>query len=461
MKRLLAFGVSVFACAFVLLAITAYRFDSRIRANTKLGPITVGGLTREEAAYKVRQWWEEEKGHILSVTIDGIKVKPLRIPVSQMGITADDAASVQQLEVSDLWDSAKTAVGANGGYRTYEIKLKGSPSATPIFRQFLERNMPKAQSARVFYSQGAFRRVSEHSGLTLDDTALSQRLVEALRNNTGQLVLPVKQGTKQVPDAALAGISDVVSSFTTKFPVRKVDRNTNIRIASSKINGYVVPPGGTFSFNNVVGRRTIRDGFKEAPVFKNGKHDMGVGGGICQVSSTLYNAALFSNLKIVQRHNHSMPVPYLPVGRDATVDYGSLDLVIENNLQTPIAISSEYKPGALTFRILGKRNPAMSVKVESSSAESWDAGTKVITDSKLPPGAKRVLEKGTRGRSVRTFRVVYNAGVQVAREPLGRSYYKGGQRVIAVGPKPAAKPVLKEPLNTPVPPGAPIRTLLL
>ena len=210
-------------------------------------------------------------------------------------------------------------------------------------------------------------------------------------------------------------------------------RYSNIRLASSKLNGLVLLPGERVSFNDTVGRRTEKGGFKLAGVYKNGKHDVDVGGGICQVSTTLYNAALLADLKIVQRHNHSMPVPYVPLGQDATVDYGALDLQIQNNSTSPIAISSEYHPGKLTFRILGRKDPGLRVKILSDGKQRWDAGTLVVVDPALAPGQKKVVDKGASGQSIKTYRVVYRDGREIRKESLGLSYYKGGQKVIAVG----------------------------
>jgi len=176
-------------------------------------------------------------------------------------------------------------------------------------------------------------------------------------------------------------------------------------------------PGEKLSFNKTVGRRTIENGFKLAGVYKAGKHDLGIGGGICQVSSTLYNAVLLSDLKVLRRQNHSMPVAYLPVGRDATVDYGSIDLVFENTMSTPVAISSSYTPGRLTFRVLGKKDPSISVKILSIGHRSWDTGVKTVMDPTLPAGKRLIVEKGSRGHSVSTYRLVSRT---VCRSPESR-----------------------------------------
>lgn len=247
------------------------------------------------------------------------------------------------------------------------------------------------------------------------------------------VAVPFVEGSKRVTDADLASIKEVESEFTTHFPTSKTNRCSNIKLASSKFNGLVLMPGDRISFNNTVGRRTEKAGFQIAGVYKNGKHDFDVGGGICQVSTTLYNAALFANLKIVHRHNHSMPVAYVPLGRDATVDYGVLDLDIENNLDHPIALNSEYQPGKLTFRILGQKDKGLEVKIETDGRQRWNPGTQIVVDPTLAAGVRKVVDKGASGQQINTYRVVYRDGKFVKREALGTSYYKGGQKIVAVG----------------------------
>jgi vancomycin resistance protein YoaR len=456
-KALFAFS-GLLLCALAGLAVIAARTESKIVANAYLGVIPVGGLTPEDASQKLDAWWSKAQAHTIRFLIPGGKVI-VPLPLKECGLGLDKKQSIQQLPVAGLFDSAKQAVGASSGLQHFRIALTWLGTPKPLEKASVEEVI-KPIPARVYYADGAFQRVPEKDGKTIDEAALGKNLMDAVANGQEDVKVPLKDQEPRVREADLEKIDEVVSTFTTKFPTRKKDRNTNIRIAAGKINGWVLLPGEEFSFNGVVGKRTIQDGFKTAPVYKNGKHDMGVGGGICQVSSTLYNAALFADLAIAERHNHSLPVAYLPVGRDATVDYGSLNLRLRNNLDTPIAISSEYEPGKLTFRILGKRDPSLSVKIESSDVQAWDNGTETVKDPSLPVGKTKVMDKGSRGHSLRTYRIVYKNGVQVARESLGRSYYKGGTRVIAVGTKPVASPptapALTPPLNSVAP--APVST---
>lgn len=148
--------------------------------------------------------------------------------------------------------------------------------------------------------------------------------------------------------------NDELSSFSTNY-VNNPNRTTNLRIASSKITETVLMPGEKFSFNDVVGERTVAAGYKNAAIFVNGQVEDGLAGGICQVSSTLYNAVVGANLKIAERHNHSKLTSYLPGGKDATVVWGVYDFQFVNNRQYPIKIQMSVDGGVITAKILGVR----------------------------------------------------------------------------------------------------------
>jgi vancomycin resistance protein YoaR len=290
--------------------------------------------------------------------------------------------------------------------------------------------------------------------MALDAKRLPDLAIEALRFGDGTVELPLLQAPKRIPDQALDRITEVVSSFTTKFNRGQVNRSSNIALAASIINGTVLMPGQTFSYNKTVGQRLVSRGFKLAGVYRNGRHDQGIGGGICQVSTTLYNAALIANLPIVQRNNHSMPVPYVPLGRDATVDYGSLDMQFKNSYPNPIAISAHVNGGAINFTILGVKQPGLQISLETSNHSSWSNTVKYVTDSSVPAGKTKIVEKGSIGRRCLTWRVVRINGKVVKRENLGVSLYRPSARIIARGPapKPTATETPAEPPPSEPPP---------
>ncbi len=434
MKKLFL-GIGVPLCLVGAgLMLVAARHEERVRPNTFVGLVPVGELTHEEAARKLRVWWETERRRKLTVHHDALTRTPPPMKPGELGIALDDQASVANLPYENFWeDAGRTVVRGAQEPMRFEPVFRSLAVGHDVLRDFVRDNAGRPQAATVRYVEGLIQRQPEVSGFRLDEEALPRAIVEALKGD-GTIELPMVEADKRVPDDALDAIVNVVSEFSTRFPASKFNRNSNIQLAAAHLDGVVLMPGDTMSFNNTVGRRTIDGGFKEAGVYRNGRHDTGVGGGICQVSTTLYNAALFANLKIVKRQNHSMPVPYVPVGRDATVDYGVIDLVIENSYDTPVAVSSEYQRGRLFFRILGKRDESLSVRLTSDGAKSWDLGVKIVKDPKVPVGKRVIVEKGAKGRSVNTYRIVLRNGVEIAREPLGRSYYRGGQRIVAVNP---------------------------
>lgn len=173
---------------------------------------------------------------------------------------------------------------------------------------------------------------------------------------------------------------DLLSSFSTKYSVRATARTTNLKLAASKINGTVLMPGETFSYNKVVGARTIAAGYKEAPIYVSGEVVDGLGGGICQITSTLYNAVVYANLDIVERTNHQFVPSYVTASRDATVVYGSLDFKFKNNRNYPIKINCSVSDGIANFQIFGLKQDD-DYDVEIFSYETGRTATAIYSEA--------------------------------------------------------------------------------
>ena len=442
MKKVAVGILLAIGCTGGLLAITAARRAPTIRPNVTVSGVPVGGMTVEDAQRALRVWWETEKLKPLKLhsALPNLALPDMK--PGDLGITLDDVASVAKLPLQDAFTDIKAAATQETFSEAKFDAIYKPNGIKPLeLTKLVQKSMGAPKPARVVMVKGVIERTPEVTTAALDVNGLLDAVSKALKSG-GPVELPVVEAPKKFPDDQLAQITDVVSEFKTHFPRRQYNRNENLRLASGRLNGVILMPGQQMSFNKTVGQRTEKQGFKLAGVYKNGKHDTGIGGGICQVSTTLYNASLYGNLKIVRRSNHSMPVAYVPLGRDATVDWGSLDLVIENNYSTPIAISSEFQPGTLTFRILGKKVPGQWVKILQVGGKSWSNGVQVTHDSKLPPGAKVVVDKGSAGHSIRTYRLVYQNDTLVSKQPLGFSYYGGGDKIIAVGPTAAPTPVV-------------------
>ncbi len=258
---------------------------------------------------------------------------------------------------------------------------------------------------------------------------------------------------RAVPEAVtsetLKQVDGVLGSYTTRFSGTGANRGSNVALAASHINGTLIKPGGIFSYNKIVGPRDEDSGFKEAPVIVKGELEPGMGGGVCQVSSTLYNAVLRSDLKIVQRSHHAFPVHYLPAGLDATVVYGAIDFQFQNNTAAPIYIASGSRHGRLSFTIFGKRTPGKEVAIALANHTVEPAPVVTAKDPSLPAGRQVVKSAGHRGHRVTVYRIVRENGAVVRKEMISHDHYRTFPVLVMVGSR--AKPVRKPVLPAPVP----------
>lgn len=228
---------------------------------------------------------------------------------------------------------------------------------------------------------------------------------------------------------------DLLSSFSTKYDASNKNRSNNLLLASNKINGTVLLPGEEFSYNKVVGERTIAAGYKEAHIFSGGKVTDGLGGGICQISTTLYDAVLYANLEVTERRNHQMPAGYVKNGLDATVVYGSIDFKFVNNRKYPIKIVSEVKNGVAKMSIYGiKEEVEYEVRLEPVVLSYTPYQTEYITDTSLASGQQVVKQSGSNGCKTVTYRYLYLNGNMISKTELSRDTYKAINKVVRVGP---------------------------
>lgn len=229
---------------------------------------------------------------------------------------------------------------------------------------------------------------------------------------------------------------DLLSEFSTSFTSSNSNRSTNIILAADKINGTVLMPGETFSYNQVVGQRTAAAGFKPAPAYLNGKVVQEYGGGICQVSSTLYNAVLYSNLEITERYNHGFKPSYVKPGLDATVSWGGPDFKFTNNRNYPIKILCDTSGKILKIYIYGlKTDNDYTVVLDAQYISTVYAQTVYQKDSSLATGETRVIQSGSNGCKTATYKSLYDsAGNLVSTECISRDTYNPHNKIIAVGP---------------------------
>lgn len=450
-KVLLTLG-SLLAVTTIGVSIVAANYEPVYAPGTMLGNIKLDGLTPVEAADKVKKWWGAAQMDLYTLKSDKMTRQLPPMTLGEWGLVIDIPASLAPIPTESFGEMAQRSSGIGAGQpHKFGFVWTFDDQKIKKVADFVQANRPPFAKARVFFENGAIKRQKESASIALDQEKLVPTLVALVDASQSTGSLPLTEAPKQLPDEELAKIKEVVASFTTHFPSYQSDRNTNIQIASGKIDGTIILPGQTFSFNDVVGRRTPKEGYREAPVLVNGRHESGIGGGCCQVSTTLYNAALLANLGIVERNNHSIPSVYVTPGRDAMVAYGSSDLKFKNTGTSPIAIGRKYVSGSITFYVLGTKVPNEKVEIVTSGVRYLGGGSvSYISDPSLTVGRTRVVERGSSRRTASAWRLIYQNGKLVKKESLGTSYYPGGATVIARGTrsKPKAKAI---PSATPAP----------
>ena len=248
--------------------------------------------------------------------------------------------------------------------------------------------------------------------------------------------LKITPANKTINDIGLEAFPYEIETFTTRYDETNYSRTNNLEIATEKINGTVLMPGEIFSYNQVVGKRTIEEGYQNAKIYENGQVVDGLAGGICQVSSTLYNVALLSNLEIVERHNHSFTTSYLPAGRDATVVYGVKDLQFKNTRNYPIKITGELESGILRFTMYGiKEDEEYDIKIIPTTIGTIPTSEKRVPDNSLAPGQTIVKQYGHSGSRVITRMQKYLDGELVYDEEISNDTYSPMQSIIHYGPE--------------------------
>ena len=245
------------------------------------------------------------------------------------------------------------------------------------------------------------------------------------------------QNTVKVSDADLKPLNTVLASYTTEYDPSNESRTHNIQLASDKINGTLIKPGAQFSFNDVVGERTAEAGYDDAPVMIDGKLVPGIGGGICQVSSTIFNTALLSGMNIIERTPHFEPVGYIQAGRDATVAWGYLDFKFRNPYQQSIYILSVMNNGTLTIYIIGTAQDKPK-NVSISVGDYGEIPNKTIT--KVDPALKeKEVQEGHVGLTMNTYRTI-TYGNWVTQTDSFESVYDPVDTIITMPATPAAPP---------------------
>lgn len=440
----IALGFAVLLVGGTALVAAVWNRSSKIAAGVSVAGLPVGGLTRAEA----RQELASAVGARLDRTIrltHGLEAWTYQL--RDLGAQAAiDAA------VDSAYAQGRRSGVVGGLVKRYRLWHRGTNLA--VFLAFDAERLRSslatlatdidrpAQDARIELRDGEITRIPHRMGLKLDlDETISNILARPRPLETTQIEFAVKEASPEITTEDIAPIDTLLATFTTRYNAGQANRSHNLALAASALDGSLIRPGEVFSYNEAVGKRSSQRGYKTAPIYAEGEVREGVGGGVCQPSSTLYNVALLANCDIVERHNHMMPVTYLPTGRDATVDYDSgLDLKFKNALAHPIWLSARAEGGSLTISAFGNSADKYDVEIVRTDMAVIPHETVEKVDETKEPGYREVDKKGRDGHRVTVTRVVRQHGEEVRREVLSRDYYAPKDTIVIVGPQEEEKP---------------------
>lgn len=263
-----------------------------------------------------------------------------------------------------------------------------------------------------------------------------------------EIPLKITIPEKTIADLGEKAFPDQLSTYTTRYNSGNYNRSNNLELAAKAINGTVLMPGETFSYNQTVGERTISAGYKAAAAYAGGKVIQDVGGGICQISSTLYNAVLLANLEITDRSNHCFETSYVPAGRDATVNWGTVDFQFKNNRKYPIKIETTAGGGITTAKIHGlKEENEYEVVIQSKVTSYISRTTRYKNDSTMDEGKEVIEDNGFDGCNSETYKILKLNGEVVSQALISKDSYDPMDRVIIRGTKKVVKPEQEVPVN--------------
>lgn len=312
-------------------------------------------------------------------------------------------------------------------------------------------NAVKKDAVDASFTTDPYEIHKEEEGIDFAITLEEAKKIAA--ESEGQYTIPLKRVAPSVTVKTLPAeaFPDELGTFYTSYASSGYNRSNNVELATRTINDLVLMPGEVFSYNAALGQRTAAKGYLPAGVYVGGKVSTDYGGGICQVSSTLYNAVLLADLEVLDRTCHYFYPGYVPPGQDATVSWGAPDFKFKNNRDYPIRIVGSAGSGDLTVSIYGlRKDDDYEVKIESYTTGYISPSTEYEDDPSLPEGTTRVVEGGSSGRRSETYKIYYKNGEEVSKTLVSSDTYRPHNTVVKRGTGAAPEPEpSSEPVETP------------
>ena len=428
--------------------------------GTFINNIDVGGMTVEQATEAVNKGLEDADSPVnvnYNLKLDG-KVYPLdfsdaKFEYNTKEVVEEAFAQHRALDetdyqsIIDVFNYKEQLKNNPVNYETsYSVSIDGvSDKVHAILDPLIEKysTVKDAEIGEFNPDTKEFTITPEETGMTIDIDGAIEKVNELFANKeyTGSVVVPSIVKEPEITTEKIKANFGLIGEHTTKAS-NNANRNNNLNQACKNINGTILKPGEEFSFNKVVGQRTTANGFKEATVIMGGQYEQGLGGGVCQVSSTLYNAVLKSDLKITKRSAHAWPSDYVLEGLDATVNWPDLDFKFKNDTDYQIIVVMwfESKDRTVHAQIYGKRLPdEQTIVLRSECVGSTAAGKTVYEEDKtMEVGKTKVVRQAHKGLTIKTYKIWQDKdGKEVKRDFITTTTYGSYGKKINVGTKKA------------------------
>lgn len=423
-------------------------FPTAVRANETdtiadgvyIGNIYVGGMNEEEAQAAVEAYVMEADHATFTLTTGE---KSVDVKASEFGVQFSDMSVVQ--EAMDVGRSGslikryKDKKDLQHGDKMIPLRLDvDSDAVKTLMEEQAEVLNQEAVDNTLVRENGQFRIMKGEQGIIVN-VAESVDVIESYINSVwdgtdAEIALAADIDEPRGSEEELSKITDLMGSYTTNYKDSGANRCENISIAAEKINGTVLYPGEELSTAEAMGPLDAANGYKLAGAYENGQTVESYGGGVCQVSSTLYNAVILAELEVTERSNHSMTVSYVQPSMDAAIAGNYKDLKFVNNQELPIYIEGYTIGKSITFNIYGcdTRPANRKVSYVSEVVSTQDPGTQFVGTAQ-PIGYIGVAQGKHVGYVARLWKVVTVDGVEESREVFNNSTYRSSPKIVAVG----------------------------
>jgi vancomycin resistance protein YoaR len=437
------------------------KMEEAVNVNTIYSGISINGTdvsgkTKEEALQQLQQEADVHLGN-QKITIQQ-EDKIWDIPFSDLDVKYDIEASVEQ-----AWEIGRTGelkdrykVVTDVAQNKEDIPISYTHDKQKVVEKLQEIATEfnvEAQDSTITRKNGAFQITEEQKGYAMDVDKTVPKVEEMLEQNTGGTIEPEITITEpKVTKADNEKVTDLIGTYSTTYSANAAGRNENLRVGCANIDGTVIAPGEVFSMNVGLGPQTYANGYKDAGVYVNGKVEQGVAGGVCQVTSTLYNAVILAELEVVERYPHSMTVGYVPLGRDAAVAGDYKDLKFRNDTEYPVYLEAYARDGKVVCNLYGHEIHDAGHKVDFEMVFDGTIpkpAEKVTQDATKPEGYRQVTYTGKTGSKVSTYKIITENGKQISKEWFSSSTYRATADEVTVGTKKAEVAPTPAPETTP------------